>query len=254
MTEFRSLSSSEKERYRSVSRSLVEMVQRYAFPLFFAPPLSVGGKINGATGCIIRLASGPFIITANHVLVEYEKRILTERLNWQFGRLPPFDPLPRVAWRNAARDIVFIEISEQEVVEACNDISLVFSPVRGWPPPSPSQDQVALISGFPRILREVGSSEISAGPYSALFRITRSGEDYFYCQIEQEELICFDGGSLPPPDADVGGLSGGPVALMLPLDYPLIGIVIEHNPAYNLLKVATLSGIPFEEIRRTLPV
>ncbi len=236
-----------------MSRTLVQLAQRYAIPLCLAPPLSIGGKVNGATGCIVRLDSGPFIITANHVLDEYERRIKAERINWQFGRLPPFDPLPRVAWRNAKRDIVFLEISESEVNSACNETSLVFSAVRGWPPPTPTERQVVLIAGYPRTLREVGSSDISAGPYSALFRITSVGEGYFYCQIEQEELISFDGGPLPPSDAEVGGLSGGPAALMLQLDYPLVGVVIEHSQTYNILKISTVDNIPLEDIRRTIP-
>jgi hypothetical protein len=252
-SEFRALPESDQEKYRAVSRTLVQLAQRYAIPLCLAPPLSIGGKVNGATGCIVRLDSGPFIITANHVLDEYERRIKAERINWQFGRLPPFDPLPRVAWRNAKRDIVFLEISESEVNSACNETSLVFSAVRGWPPPTPTERQVVLIAGYPRTLREVGSSDISAGPYSALFRITSVGEGYFYCQIEQEELISFDGGPLPPSDAEVGGLSGGPAALMLQLDYPLVGVVIEHSQTYNILKISTVDNIPLEDIRRTIP-
>jgi hypothetical protein len=253
-SDFRALSESEQERYRSVSHNLVQLVQRHAIPLAFAPPRSIGGKVNGATGCIVRLDSGPFIITASHVLDEYEKRIQTERINWQFGHLTPFDPLSRVAWRDAKRDVVFFEMLESEVCQACDETSLVFSPVRGWPPPRPTQGQVVLVAGYPRILREVGSDVISSGPYSALFRVSSTGEGYFYCQIEHEDLISFDGGALPPPDADVGGLSGGPAVLMLRIDYPLVGIVTEHSQAYNILRISTLHDIPLESIRRTLPL
>ena len=249
-SEFKALSEQEQETYRRVSRRVVHLVQRYAIPLCFAPPPSIGGKVNGATGCILRLDSGPFIVTANHILSGYEERRKTERLNWQFGQLPPFDPVPRVAWRDPERDVVFLEISEQEMAGACNSTSLVFSALSGWPPSAPIAGQVALVAGFPRILREVANGNIEAGPYSAMFRVTSVNEGFFYCQIVQEELISFEGGPLPPPNADVGGLSGGPVALMTSLAYPLIGIVTEHIQAYNILRIATLNDIRQEDLSR----
>jgi hypothetical protein len=250
--EFRALSEREQERYRAVSHNLVQMMQRYAVPICLAPPLSVGGEVNSGTGCILRLDSGPFIVTANHVLSKYEERLKTERLNWQFGHLPPFNPLERIAWRDQKRDIVFLAISEQEVARAGNEDSLAFSASGGWPPPTPAAGQPVLIAGYPKILREIESTTIESGPYSAVFRITSTGPGYFYCQIDHEELISFDGGTLPPPDADVGGLSGGPAALMMPLDYPLAGIIVEHNQAYNILRISTLDGIPVKSIRREL--
>lgn len=248
--EFKALSEQEQETYRKVSQSIVQLAQRYAIPLCFAPPLSVGGKLNGATGCILRLDSGRFIVTADHVLSTYEKKREKEQLNWQFGHLPPFDPIPRVAWRDPARDVVFIELSEQETVAACDSTSLVFSASSGWPPPAPKVDEVVLVSGFPATLREVTNGIIEAGPYSAMFRVTSANEGYFCCQIVREELISFNGGSLPPPNADVGGLSGGPVALMAQLAYPLIGIVTEHVQEYDILRIATLDGITQEDLLR----
>jgi hypothetical protein len=251
-SEFKALTEQEQKTYCRVSQSVVQLVQRYAIPLSFAPPPSIGGKVNSATGCILRLDSGPFIVTADHVLSGYEERRKTERLNWQFGHLPPFDPMPRVAWRDSARDVVFLEISDQEVAGACDSTSLVFSDLSGCSPSAPIGGQVALVAGFPRVLREVANGNIEAGPYSAMFRITSVNDGYFYCQIVREELISFDGSPLPPPNADVGGLSGGPVALMTSLAYPLIGIVTEHIQAYDILRIATLNGIRQQDLSRRI--
>jgi hypothetical protein len=251
--EFNALSDQEQARYRKVARSVVQHVQRYAVPLCFAPPLSIGGKVNGATGCVLHLESaGWFMVTANHVLSEYEMRRTGERLNWQFGHLPPFDPIPRIAWRDAARDIVLLQLSEQEVAVACDSTSLTFSAVAGWPPVAPAVGQVVVMAGFPKILREVGSTQIEAGPYAAMFRVTSIGDGYFYCQIEQKELISFGEEPLPPPAGDLGGLSGGPVAMMTNLAYPLIGIVTEHLQQYKILRIATLEGIYESDFRKPI--
>lgn len=70
-------------------------------PSSLAPPRSRGGKINGASGSVLQLGSGVFIVTASHVLEGYETRIQAgEVLNWQVGDLPPFDLISRIAWRS----------------------------------------------------------------------------------------------------------------------------------------------------------
>ena len=86
-----------------------------------------------------------------------------------------------------------------------------------------------------------------------MFRVASVGEGYFCCQIEQKDLISFGGESLPPPGADVGGLSGGPVALMTDLAYPLVGIVTEHSQEYDILRIATFEGVNEEDFRRSSP-
>jgi hypothetical protein len=47
-------------------------------------------------------------------------------------------------------------------------------------------------------------------------------------------------------------LSGGPVALMADLAYPLVGIVTEHSQEYDILRIATFDGI-FEQDFRSAP-
>jgi hypothetical protein len=77
---------------------MVGFARYHAVPIIFAPPLSVGGKVNGATACVIRLSSGPVVLAASHVLEGYEAWLVSgETLNWQLGNLPPFDPVERVA-------------------------------------------------------------------------------------------------------------------------------------------------------------
>jgi hypothetical protein len=79
-----------------------------------------------------------FFVTAEHVLAEYEKRTREgERLNWQIGRLPPFDPIPRIAWRDKTdayersqmpyrpTDIVLLRLTKEEAEEACGEARIV---------------------------------------------------------------------------------------------------------------------------------
>jgi len=106
-------------------------------------PLELMEPVNEATGSVLHLGSGWFMITGNHVLSEYEMRRTGERLNRQFGHLPPFDPVPRIAWRHSARNTVLLQMSEQETA-ACGSVLSIFSAVAGWPPLAPVVGQVVV--------------------------------------------------------------------------------------------------------------
>jgi hypothetical protein len=96
-------------------------------PIIFAPPLSIGGTQNSASGCVLRLGARTFVVTASHVLSGYEERIQSGEVLRQVGDLPPFDPLSRVAWRDRGRDIVLLHISQNEACDIGPCIILVIS-------------------------------------------------------------------------------------------------------------------------------
>jgi hypothetical protein len=244
---FEQLSEENKSRYLAINRQMVRLARDYAVPIVFAPPLSIGGKINGASGCVVRLASGTFVVTASHVLAGYEKRLGEgERLNWQVGDLPPFDPLPRVEWRSREKDIVLLRISENE---SRNIGPCTIAAPRRWPVHPPKEGQLVLVAGYPKGLREENPSAgwIGSGPYSAIFRVTIAEANCCKCLIERKDLIGFDEGRLPEPGADLGGLSGGPVLLVDTLDFPLVGVVTDRCEMslaeLEILQFATLENV-----------
>ena len=146
--QFQQLSAEAQTQYLAINRQMARLARDHAVPVFFAPPLSIGGKINGASGCVLRLDVGTFVITASHVLAGYEERMRRgEVLNWQVGDLPPFDPLSRVAWRNREKDIVLLRISESE---AQNIGPCIISTPTAWPPRAPQEGDLLLVAGYPQ--------------------------------------------------------------------------------------------------------
>lgn len=244
---FDQLSEENKSRYLAINRQMVRLARDYAVPIIFAPPLSVGGKINGASGCVVQLDSGTFVATASHVLAGYEERVRKgEQLNWQVGNLPPFDPLQRVEWRSPKNDVVLMRISENEAV---NIGPCTIAAPRRWPIHPPKEGQLVLVAGYPKGLREenVSAGWIGSGPYSAIFRVTIAEPNCCKCLIERKDLIGFEEGRLPEPGADMGGLSGGPVLLVDTLDFPLIGVVTDRCEMslaeLEILQFATLENV-----------
>lgn len=111
---------------------------------------------------------------------------------------------------------------------------------------------MVLVGGYPKALREedLRAGSIGAGPYSAVFKVTAVGEGCCKCMIERRDLISFDGGPLPPPGTDMGGLSGGPVLLVGALSYPLVGVVTDRCEMsfaeFEILKFAALADVQID--------
>jgi hypothetical protein len=247
---FQTLSADLQAQHLAVGQRLTRLAQDHAIPIVFAPPLSVGGKINSASGFALRLNPGAFLVTASHVLDEYEKRVLAgEVLNWQVGNLPPYDPVPRVAWRHGERDLVFLRLSEDELtrIGPCT----ISTPPQ-WPPFLPQVGQLVVVAGYPKALREDDPSSgwIGSGPYSAVFPVTTVGSGYCISKIEHKELVSFNGGPLPEPDTDMGGLSGGPVLLVGNLSYPVVGAITQRwqLDSVELVRFATLESVVIADL------
>lgn len=235
-----------KARYISANREMVGYTLDHAVPLIIAPPVSADGEVKGATGSILRLPSRAYLLTASHVLGGYERRIREgERLNWQFGKLPPFDPLPRIAWRDERRDVVLLRLTEDDVQSVGRCRIAVPSP---WPPGVPAEGELLLLAGYPAKNREVDAKGwVGAGPFSTLFRVATVGDDYCTCQIMHRDLVSFNETPPPPPGTDFGGISGGPVFLLREGNCSLVGVITDHGymdfASLELIRMATLGSI-----------
>lgn len=211
---FKNLSINDQNLYRDFIRTLVRQAQNFALPIIFAPRPSEGGIINGATGSVLKLDCGYFVVTASHVLEEYERRLHSgEKLNWQIGHLPPIDPMSRIAWRDSAQDTLLLRLSEDE---AHGVGSAIASAPMGWPPPMPKEDEVVVVCGYPKELREVVQDGVIGANYiAAMYRVTDIRDDQFDCRIGREEdLVNLSELPLPDDDMDMGGMSGGPAFII----------------------------------------
>lgn len=281
---FRGLSQAHQDQYRRIMHELMTFAQGHSIPIGFAPPLITVemptadgtiasiklpmtlGKIDGASGCILRLDSGLFLVTAEHVLACYEKRTNDgERLNWQIGKLPPVDPLSRIVWRDKRddrslmpyrpTDIVLLRLSEKEAIEACSEARIVSTPIE-WPPPTLTVGELLVLAGYPNQLRtEDLQGTMNREACGLVFQVTAINDGYCKCQFAYEDVIDF-GGRLKGPDlgtVNLGGMSGCPAFVLsssaqhAALQYPrLAGVFTSRwgaDPTGDIIEIATFDKV-----------
>ena len=110
-----------------------------------------------------------------------------------------------------------------------------------------------LLAGYPKALRAVDmfGAAIGTGPCSAMLPVATVGEGYFKCQIVLEDLISFDGGTLPDlnDDNSIAGMSGGP-ALLVDDYYPVVGVITGYvGRGFHLLRISTLNSLDEKDFR-----
>jgi hypothetical protein len=243
---FQALSAPEQARFRSVSQHLIRHAVASAVPIVFGHPPRIGNKIESASGCVLRLRAGSFVVTAAHVLRGYKEWLAEgEESIWQVGRLK-FSPLGRIASSDKSADVAFLKVSEGEASEVGSSI---LSPSNVWPPPRPEIGQLLIISGYPRVARQFqGRGAIGCCPMSAILRVTSANDRYAVCEIARDDLVSFDANPAPDADFDHSGWSGAPALLFGALSYPIVGVVSEYQPALQLLFIATLESAMLQEV------
>ena len=128
--------------------------------------------------------------------------------------------------------------------EASEVGALICSTALGWPPPILKPEDVIVLSGYPKMYRQQRGRQISVPALSAVFDVTASGEYHLVSQWNRDDIVSIGSGEVPPPGADLGGMSGGPVFLVQELVYPLIGITTDFSSELELLRMAHIGALP----------
>jgi hypothetical protein len=181
----------------------------------FAPPRTVtDGVINGVTGAVVKWKSKYFVLTASHVLSEYEMS------------------------KDEALKVGSTIVSAQMEIPVPKDDELVL--LAGYPKALRKVTADGVIEESPfRAMYRV--TDIRYG----------CSHCYFDCKIdEREEEFVRLNDPLPEPDMDMGGLSGGPTFLVAGklIIHPVLvgvvsGIVSQSLGGFRHLRIASLKNV-----------
>ena len=224
---------------------LFEIVLKCTAPIYWyeAHGKKLGAPISNGTIFFVDAGYGPIAISARHVLDGYRKAV-TERnnLRCQISSIL-FDPLSRLIAEDAKTDIVTFKITSAEL----NELAKVAheTPSR-WPPNPPKEGQGIFFGGYPGSDRLIEGERIRWSFVRALDIASTVHDDHLTIKFERENWVCQHLVSPPPPDYEMGGVSGGPVFALIQkpiISWRIAGVLTEFSKDYEILFASTLNKI-----------
>jgi hypothetical protein len=211
-----------------------ELVASYTAPLSWVIRTPDGSyRVRNGSAFFLDAGAGVFGVTAAHVISGLsESRDRENVVACQVGDLP-FDLGGRNAIIDAhdGLDIATFRISAEEVRAAGKTILTGYQ--SEWPPPQPERGRGVYYGGFPGIERRPSlPREISFGVATGGGVASSVSETDISSLIEREHIIATLGGGLPPENYDFGGISGGPMLM-----------VVEYR---RLLRTWALAGVIYQ--------
>jgi hypothetical protein len=177
-----------------------------------------------------------FGVTAKHVYEEYESCAVQYPVTCQIDNLP-FNPISRFISRGVDCDVVTLRITQAEL----DELKRLTIP---WPPVIPDKNQIVLYAGFPGIEKKFPKERhVDYGIYTCWTGVHSVNERDFNLvrDPDHEEIDTLQKG-LPPRYYEMGGMSGGPVAILLEkpetgiMFWRLAGIIYESHPGFEIMK------------------
>ena len=184
-----------------------------------------------------------FGVTARHVYEGYLRAREQGPMTCQIGNLV-FDPTERLIDLGRDVDIATFRVTEQEIAE----LGRLKMP---WPPKVPVEGAGVFVCGLPSFARDMPApSTASFKHYVALMRVDSVSDRAISMvrQPDEEMMNVFGGDELPEPHMDIGGMSGGPVALNMktPADLTcwfISAVIAEGHKEWDIIHAARADWI-----------
>ena len=191
-----------------------------------------GDKLNllhNGTLTLIKTPQRVIGITAAHVIRQLEKDQQCSEVVLQFSNAVIQDISSLIIDISDKYDLATISL-EQETLE---NFGKYIIPLETWPPKPPEEGKGILIAGYPGVERLLtGNREVNFGLFTAIVVSRMVNDTQISWLLEPEYQIPNTPISPPPPEYNLGGVSGGPMIGVFEtngglIQYCLSGIVTE---------------------------
>ena len=182
----------------------------------------------------INTGAGLFGVTARHVYEDCQRAFAEKNVLCKINGMP-FDPTGRLVSAGVTCDVATFKVSDDEFQK----LDRLTVP---WPPVIPDVGQPVLLAGFPGCEKSFpGSNSIDLRMYAAKWTVhSVSDRDISIVRPPDSEVLDVHGGGFPESQYDFGGMSGGPVAIVLDegpiFSWALSGIIYESQQSLEILK------------------
>lgn len=221
---------------RGYGHAIQAVAASYVSPVYWAPlPRDQNiPSLNHGTIFFLK-CGGPILgITAEHVYAAYlERKSVEPALICQIGKQK------RVIGRDSSLDLVTFEIREPEL----GSLGKIAHepPDREWPPSPPTEGKGVFLCGFPLSGRSFRNShELDFESVCLGLVADRVDDRTVMCQFHREEWLDNSGDDTQGEQIEMGGMSGAPLWALIQRrgveSWSLSGIVVQFNPAFELLR------------------
>lgn len=166
-----------------------------------------GPVLHSGSAFFVRTEKAIFGVTARHVYEGYLASAASEPMVCQVGSLViPLEE--RLIAVGTDVDIATFRVTPSEL----GDLGNTTVP---WPPKVPVKGAGVFVCGLPGFAREMPSAKTVTFKHFVALMCVDSVSDRAISMVRQpdEEMIDVFGRELPPPNMDIGGMSGGPIAV-----------------------------------------
>lgn len=246
-TDFKRFDPILQTRIKSEADGVGEQTAAHTIQVLIGPPAKAVSSIEETEKCVHTASAvslywngRTYLVTAAHVLEWYfKKKKEIPSLIFQASNAV-LDPAQQLVHYDELTDIALLEITE---VQKKSVASLVYLP-REWPPKLIAGDYVSF-GGFPKELRVIsGPGAIELSFLGALLEVETVSSSRVVCVIPRERVVLTRGDAIPSPDAEVGGMSGGPVfKANFGQPITLVGVITDYGP---MLDVYYFAPIPMD--------
>lgn len=174
-------------------------------------------------------------VTARHVYEAFvEQASRNSDLRCQINNLP-FDPVHRLLALGRDCDLATFHVTPDEILQ----LEKITVP---WPAVIPNLGHAALLAGMPGIARTNPlRHHVDFGVYVALGVVESVNDrDISLVKRDNSELVDILGKGLPPRGFDLGGMSGGPIALIQEnhgiVSWNISGVIYQNHQSFEIMK------------------
>jgi hypothetical protein len=202
---------------------LIASVRQHVVPVLFGdrPHPRESSSINVASGVVVDLGEGPFLVTASHVIARAKERGEESRFHFLVGQSEI--PLSaRIISDREVLDVATLRLTKPEVVAIERDGYRVWQ-APSWPPPDVTAEASIIAAGFPRHGRSsISWDELDLAVETVRAFVRSAGEDQFTTHLDPEYTVRnIVDVSAPDRPPEFEGFSGGP-AFIVPSDGLLV--------------------------------
>lgn len=196
---------------------------------------------NTGSGTLLRVAEENVVLTAWHLVAELHRRKAAGEEAYLIVGNSPLEPL-MFRYKDEENDIVVLDVPSERVGDLDAE---PYRPSASWPPRSVAINDVVVVCGLPRYLRqESDKSEILFGDFSLMQSVAGSSEHQFVLNLDPAEWVDLGNTAFPDANVSLGGISGAPVFCVTAGSFELVGIVKEVGEQLPLLYAASLASLP----------